>query len=179
MVLNLLLRLIRERTWAWFASVVVCALTNAHAMTASPERDEQVAAAMIFNFARFAEWPRGSFDLYNEFRICVASDETMVTPLKELESRTIKNKPVKVYLKSEDVVVDGCHIDILSTPIDIPAPNEGTLYIAMSEGLAPDVAMLELIRVGRQLRFSANPSLARQSGLKLSSRLVDLAVRVR
>ena len=179
MVLKLLLRPIRGRVWAWFASLVICMLTNSHATTTSPERDEQVAAAMIFNFARFAEWPRGSFDQYNEFRICVASDEAIVTPLKELESRTIKNKPVKVYLKSEGVVIDGCHIDILSTPIDMSAPNEGTLYIALSEGLAPNVAMLELIRVGRQLRFSANPSLARKSGLKLSSRLVDLAVRVR
>ncbi len=179
MVLNFPLRLMRGRIWAWFASLLICTLSNAHATTASPERDEQVAAAMIFNFARFAEWPRGSFDQYNEFRICVASNESIVTPLKELESRTIKNKPVKVYLKSEGEMVDGCHIDILSASIDMPAPDEGTLYVAMSEGLAPDVAMLELIRVGRQLRFSANPSLARQSGLKLSSRLVDLAVRVR
>lgn len=55
----------------------------------------------------------------------------------------------------------------------------GTMYVSLDEAVGEGMASLSFVKVGRQIRFVADPSAARKSGIRMSSKLLDLAVSVR
>ncbi len=146
---------------------------------AQSDREQEIAAAMIYNFARFTQWPEEALGESDSFEICVSSAAPILSALRALESRTVKNKKVRIQYIEVGRPDGVCHIELISVAAQSAPPRRGTLYVALEEGLASDMATLELIRVGRQTRFSANPAMAKRAGLQLSSKLVDLAIKIR
>lgn len=147
---------------------------------AQSDRDHEVAAAMIFNFARFTQWPDDMLEEGKPFTICTMKSAPVYSALLPLEGRSIKSRSVAVRaMDAERVDGDVCHIELLSNESPaMDAASRGTLYVSTDESAFADIASLTIIRVGRQTRFTANPSAAKRSDVQLSSKLLDLAIKI-
>ena len=151
---------------------------------AQTDRDNEVRAAMIFNFARFTRWPETAFSTSpGRLTICAPDGEPLSAALKRIEGKQIRRKKIvvkKTFGPRFDV--GHCHVVVITAPLDEAAspPETGAaLIISTEERIAPDIASIELVRVGRQVRFIVNPAAAKASGVQISSKLIDLAVQVR
>lgn len=152
--------------------------------SAQDTREEEVRAAMIYNFARFTRWPEEAFSpSEGRITICTSDSSILYTSLKKIEGKKIRGKEVAVQNSLYAAVEQkNCHILILTEA------NKGgyyqitygnTLVISTVANAAPDAASIELVNIGRQTRFIVNPAAAKASGVELSSKLIDLAVGVR
>ena len=151
---------------------------------AENNRENEVRAAMIFNFARFTRWPEGAFaDSKGRLTICAPRESALSAALQRIEGKRIRGKEIAIRKKTNFLPgPHGCHVVIITAPLSEEANwlrNGNTLIISLEENVASDIASIELVSVGRQVRFVVNPAAARASGVEISSKLIDLAVRVR
>ncbi|MBB36794.1 MAG: hypothetical protein CME88_11665 [Hirschia sp.] len=152
---------------------------TAHAQSAD-DRDNQIRAAMVFNFVRYAEWH--TLKPTNSLVLCVSEDARILDELRALSNREVNGKTLTVHLLS-GVSEEDCHLAYLSEThaLDEKAFSlfqRGVLTISS----VPDFTshgMIELVTIGRQTRFSINNSIANEAGVSFSSRLLRLAVTVR
>ena len=151
---------------------------------AENNRENEVRAAMIFNFARFTRWPEGAFaDSEGRLTICAPRENALSGALKRIEGKRIRGKEITIRKKASfHLGAHGCHVVIITAPLSEEAHwlhSGNTLIISVAEDVAPDIASIELVSVGRQIRFVVNPAAAKASGVEISSKLIDLAVQVR
>ncbi|MEM6415255.1 MAG: YfiR family protein [Pseudomonadota bacterium] len=150
--------------------------------TAQGRREADIAAAMVFNFARFTTWPDEYLQDNDIFKLCLPSSSKSLEAFSALKGRSIKGKTLQVaILDTSHHASLECHLQIIDAKTETTEeePSKGVLYVALEEGPSADMASLVLIRVGRQTRFIANPKAAKQSDVQLSSKLLDLAMKIR
>lgn len=152
--------------------------------SAEDYRSYEVRAAMIFNFARFTRWPEHAFTASTEpITICVSGGNNLYTALRNIESKKIRGR--KILIRNalySNFEVGSCHIIVLTeemTPQDAELQFVNVLIISTASGAGSKIASIELVNIGRQTRFIVNPAAAKASGVEISSKLIDLAVRVR
>ena len=151
---------------------------------AEDSREHEVRAAMIINFARFTRWPEHAFESAAErITICTSSQSILYTELKRVEGTRIRGKAVAVKNPLYFTVDQhSCHIVVL-TEETVEGPYEfqvgNTLVISTVESVEAESVSIELVNIGRQIRFIVNPAAAKASGVEISSKLIDLAIRVR
>lgn len=149
---------------------------------ADPTREDLLRVAMIYNIARFVRWPQGE-EPVQPVVFCVSSTARIARSYRRLEGKKIRLRPTKVRLIPEgERSFAGCavahfaedgHLSIVDAMID-----PFTLTIGESPGFASMGGVVEFVRVGKQQRFSINVAASRKADLKISSRLIDLAVRI-
>lgn len=176
-----------------FFEIIKCAIAFAAGLSiiaplqkasAEDSRNYEVRAAMIFNFARFTRWPEHAFAAPAEqIIICTSGESNLYTALKDIEGKKIRGRAIFIenalYRSYEH---RHCHIVVLTEELleryaELEFGN--ALIIATAEGAGSQIASIELVNIGRQIRFIINPAAARASGVEISSKLIDLAVRVR
>ena len=165
-----------------FAGLAVAAGGLHAQVTAAPE---EVKAAFIYQFAAFVEWPasapRGSV-----FTLGVAGDERIGAELRRISaSREVLGRPVRVVEVA--FAGDVANLDILFIGRDFagaPAPliraalARHTLVVSdIDEGLAH--GSIINFETGERVRFEISLESAEEAGLRLSARLLSVAVRVR
>lgn len=176
---------------ARLAPPILCALTlmtGASAQDDSPPLEYQVKAAFLFNFARFVEWPPAAFrDREASFVIGVVDDEVLARALDQavrgkvvdgraFEVRRLQNAHEAgfcqmLYLGSADTSrLAGLLRSIRSSAI---------LTIGDAQGFTHLGGMINFIMQGHRLRFEINPDAAERAGLRISSKLLQLATIVR
>ena len=162
---------------AFLLGLAITLLTSvAYAQTS---RHLEYEAAMVLNIARFAKLPDTAFSGADDpYRICVREDLEIVSALTKLSGKTVQDRKVSVYPYSLDAEPSGCHAMLLTDGM-APTRKPGVLYIALEEGVAVGLAPVELVRIGRQTRFNVDLGAADEMDITLSSKLIDLAIRVR
>ncbi len=164
------------------ALVLVFAAQYSSPATADELDDRQlkIKTAMIFNFARFASWPKRVPSA--TITLCVSSDADLYSSLMSLDGKDVNERTLRaVELNFE--TLDSCHIGYLSqadarSNIANRLTKSGVLTVSSDRDFS-EVGMIELVKIGRQNRFAINNSLAAESGVKLSSKLLRIAVEVR
>lgn len=140
-------------------------------------RDLKVA--YLYNFAQFAEWPReawvpGSTD----FLICSTTREGVGAGIAALQARRLRGSAVVVaYPRSSD---EARHCHLLYADQALPWLRELASQPVLIVGNAPGGLSLPLsfeLR-GDRLRWNVNLAATRQSGLRMSSKLIELALNV-
>jgi hypothetical protein len=154
---------------------------------ASPEEalDEyQVKAAFLYNFAKFVQWPAGTFLSPNEpMAICVLGEDPFGHSLEDtVAGRAIEGRSLIVRHVSSIKLVAGCHVLFISSaekrrspPMlsDLGAP--GILTIGESDAAAAGGAIINFRLEGGKVRFDINVEAAERQKLRISSRLLSLA----
>lgn len=145
----------------------------------SSDRQDKIKTAMVYNFARFVSW-RGA-RANGPIVLCVSPDAELFYSIMSLDGRMVEGRQIKATpLKAENMST--CHIAYLSetdarSDAATKLPQYGTLTISAD----PDFSkrgMISLVKIGRQNRFIVNNSLASESGVGLSSKLLRIAVEV-
>jgi len=169
---------------AWAQNITTRALA-APELTAT---DAQLKAAFLYNFAKFTEWPRSAFtNATAPLVFGVLGRNPFGTGLETaLRDKTIGGRPVQLARFRTVDEVDTCHVLFIS---DSERPRmeqtlkalakRPVLTVSDVESFAARGGMLGFYREGDQLRFEANPDAAQKAGVKLSSRLLNLAKIVR
>jgi YfiR/HmsC-like len=141
-------------------------------------------AAFLFNFAKFADWSavQPSVTLV----LCVANDDALGAALGDsVRGQRIETHPIEVRKVKADGSVAACHLlfvpasDARQALAKIGAGTEALLTVSDAPGFAQSGGLIELFQENGRMRFAVNVDTARRSGIRLSSRLLDLAKIVR
>ncbi len=166
--------------------LVLSPAPRTEAASPSSLTEEQVKAAYIYNFAKFVQWPETAFLSANEpLRICIVGSEALFKAMEPLSNKTVQGRSLKISKRSTLKTTPDCHILFIGRhyqgePWQELKKNIFTpvLTIADFESFVTDGGIIEFVREGSKIRFAVNIAAARQAGLKLSSKLLKLAIFV-
>lgn len=167
-----------------FAVLPLAAQESAQAKAEDRTREYRIKAAFLYNFAKFTEWPAGSFaDPQAPLRICVYGDDPFGDALESIAGKTVRGRPVEV--DRLDALSAGlpCHLLFIS---ESEAPNlprilaalqrRPVLTVADIPGFAGAGGIINLkVNKEDKIRFEINVAKARLAGLRLSAKLLSLA----
>ena len=167
-------------------AVIILASADKSAM-ASEVEEYSVKAAFILNFVKFTNWPTASFATADDpYQLCIMGSNAMVDQFAAINKKKIGNRPIQVnrLLSAEDC--QACDIFFISRDTPRPVSDEiiskvkGTsvLTIGETKGFAKLGGVINFFSKDNRLYFEINPRAAKKQGIKLSSRLLKLALIV-
>lgn len=165
----------------------LCLLLVSPPPAAGASRDEyEVKAAFLLNFARLIDWPK-------DFRpkdgapwvVGVVGDaDVLATLRKSLDKAKVDDSPVAVRPVAGPGELAGAHILFItrdgqgSDEVAAAAAGRPILTVGETEHFATRVGMVNFVNRDKKLRFEINHESAQAAGLKISSRLLRLALLV-
>lgn len=177
-----------ERAWLWRHLLLLCALCSGLApasLTAQESYAEAaVKAAFVFRFVGYVRWPEEA--LPARFTIAVLGADDVAANLQSLlAGRPLLNRPVQVRrIASLREAADAQVLFVGAGDrrqqrrlADMPA-GRGTLVVTESEQGMQAGSMINLLVVEHRVRFQISQEAAQAAGLRISSDLLALAVRV-
>jgi uncharacterized protein DUF4154 len=161
-------------------SYVLCA----HGQEEPPEHLAKIA--YIEKITHFIEWPEHSNVKNNtsSFNLCILGDSPFRGALKTLADRIkIKNKSVKILRFSRLNLRASCDILFITDSYRLnistmlkKIQTQPILTISDTPGFAQKGVIFNFVNIENRLRFEINSMAAQQAGLKISSRLLKLAI---
>ena len=147
----------------------------------------QVKAAFLFNFAKFVEWPPGTF-ANDQAAIILGFPERdpLAEDLDALQGKMVQGRRLEVRRCSGLEDFRKCQILFASASERAGLPqilgslrNYPVLTVTDEvDNFAKLGGIINLIRAGDKLRFEICPNNAKGSGLRISSQLLKLAITV-
>ncbi len=146
--------------------------------------EARLKLAYLFNFVQFVEWPPASLPSDNSLRLCVVGDDPFGSNLDQLAGRPVRGRTLLVLRPSRLDEIRSCHlvyVDRLSSSSVPPRLSEALrdnalLLVSSEPGAASRGATIEFVAQGNRLRWHLNLEAARQSGLRISAKLVELSL---
>ncbi len=151
------------------------------------ELEYKVKAAFLLNFARFTTWPESSVNNADpQFSLCVLGSDPFGPALNGVESKEIAGK--NIDLRHPATVADGLGQSRLLFVSNSKQANlerilpliAGQPIVTVSdiEGFATSGGTFELKDKDGRLSFVVNNTNAKESGIRISSSLLNLAIEV-
>jgi hypothetical protein len=143
-----------------------------------------VKLAFLYNFAKFIEWPPGSYrDSGAPMAICIIGHDPFSSDMEgELQSRTVGGHPVEFRTMRPTDTLSVCQI------VFVPATEKAqvdrivktlkglsTLTVGETEGFAVLGGMINLTVEEKKIHFEINQDAAERAGLKVSAKLLSIA----
>ena len=156
----------------------------APAAAAETSREYLIKAAFLYNFAKFTEWPAGSFpDSAAPLDVCVFGEDPFGGALESIAGKTIRGRRVAVHRVASIEAGAACHLLFISASeatrlagILESLRGRPVLTIAEMPGFARSGGIINLkTNPDDRIRFEINIGIARRVGLRLSSKLLKLA----
>ena len=174
----------RRRVAAVLAAAIAFVAAGAGTgRAADPVTPSALKAAFLLNFAKFADW--SSVQPAAMLVLCVANDDQLGEALTaSVRGQAIDGHGIEVRRIKGDSPIAACHL------LFVPASDarqvltklggsEARLTVSDAPGFAQSGGLIELFQENGRMRFAVNVDTARRSGVRLSSRLLDLAKIVR
>jgi hypothetical protein len=173
----------RQSALAAVAAVLLLCSSTARTQDVT---EPSLKAAIIYNIAKFTDWPLESLPVTGLFTACVVGDIPVSNALaRAVKGRQLGGRSMNVLRMAIDGAVRSCHLLYIA---GITAPETSAVLLA-----ARGTAVLtisdsdDFIRLGGvahmfvqqgKMRFEINLDVARRSKLQLSSQLLALAAHV-
>jgi uncharacterized protein DUF4154 len=169
------------------AAVGVALVASPSIAVPAQEANEQLLkVAFIYNFAKFTTWPDSVFaDPKAPITFCVVGKHEFGTAFDSVQGKSVGGHTVVVKYLSSYRDKDECQVvyvapseksrlpKILSTSKEIHA-----LTVSDIDGFGESCGIIRMVRgADDRIGFEINVKAAEQSGLKLSSKLLNLAKR--
>jgi hypothetical protein len=157
-------------------------LQNAAAAPSPAALEYQLKAAFLLKFTLFVEWPDA--DNRAPFPVCVLGDDPFGPALDQtVEGETVNSRKIVIRRIHRDSIA-GCGVLYVSPQEKNPAEalaaaGPGVLTVGEGDAFLDQGGMIAFVLDNRRVRFDADPAAARKAGLKLSSRLLNVARIVR
>ena len=152
-----------------------------------PPSEYQLKAAFLYNFGKFVEWPANAFT--NDAAplvIGLFGGDPFHGDLERLvANQNIRGHPVIVRQISSLSDLKGCHILFVNTPEPVQAAkitnalgNASILTVTENiDHFTESAFMISFVMKDDKVRFEINNEAARSSGLKISGKLLALALK--
>ncbi|MCU7935570.1 MAG: YfiR family protein [Candidatus Thiodiazotropha sp. (ex Dulcina madagascariensis)] len=176
----------RQVTTRLLICAALCLLTSALPGAIAQDSKEEgslLKAAFIYNFAKFTRWPDSIWRGKNApLTFCSVGDDKLVDELERLSGKTIKGRPVTIRPHADSLIPGSCQVLYIAVSMqghydEIIESLRGEPVLTVSElpQFAHSGGIVELYRKDGRVRFIINLRVAREAGLELSSRLLNLA----
>lgn len=158
---------------------------SVHAQDAQPT-EYQIKAAFLFNFAKFVNWPPGAFEQpTSPLVLGVLGDNPFHEDLaRMLQNKSIDAHPLVVREYPSGSQITNCHILFISASEKKQFPDilkhlkgHSVLTVSETERFIEDGGMINFVLQGGKIRLQINNDAAVEAGLKISSKLLSLALR--
>lgn len=149
-----------------------------------PPTEQQLKAALIFNFARFVEWPSEAFARPDSpIVIGVLGDDSFGAILeKTLRGKTIQGRAFVIERWKYGHNLRSCHILFVTSsqgghlrPILESLEGSSVLTIGETARFAHRGGVINLSLQGKRVQFEINVDAAARARLKISSKLLAFA----
>ncbi len=151
-----------------FALYLGLCLPASHPVAMADSRVEyQVKAAFIYNFIAFTHWPDSTGQTIN---LCVYGEDYFDQEIDKLQNRSINNRHIKVVRITNPDKLKACQAIFFSKSV---SAQLSSILSATAQGIAINMSL-----VNEKIVFEINLTKARASGLDISSKLLQLAVKV-
>lgn len=146
-------------------------------------REYLIKAALLYNFAKFVEWPTGAFDgATTPLQICILGDDPFGAALDTLVGKQVHERPLAIARMRALGETGRCHILFVSaseaarlTEILDYVGGRPILTVADFNRFAQAGGIIGLKTVDNHSRIEVNIDAINRAGLKLSSKLLRLA----
>ncbi|MBI2834126.1 MAG: YfiR family protein [Acidobacteria bacterium] len=152
---------------------------------AEPSSAEEYAikAAYLYQFAKFVEWPEPAGQAV---RIGVVGDDPFGRTLdRVVAGKTVQGRPVTIVRRTLDESFDDCQMLFISyseatriRQILRRLDRRAVLTISEGERFAQVGGMIAFVLEENRVRFHVNPAAIDRAGLKVSSKLLQVATVV-
>jgi hypothetical protein len=164
------------------ACLILLLFTGMTKSWAQVENEEHnIKAMFVLNFIKYVEWPNASEK--NEFKIGIAGESELYTSLVNLSIKRNESGKIKIQKLTKESKES---IQILLIPKSESKKigewikkYEGKGVLIISEDCkSANFSAINLINVEEKIQFEINNSLARFGGVKISSKLAEMAISV-
>jgi len=152
------------------------------------EADEQLLkVAFIYNFAKFTTWPDAVFSDPNApVVLCVIGKHDLGDAFETVQGKAVAGRSVAVKYLTSYRSKDVCHVVYVATSetkklakIVTTGKEAHALTVSDMDGFAESGGIIRMVRGNDdRIGFEINAKAAEESGLKLSSKLLNLAKRL-
>ena len=158
-------------------------VSNAQASGQTPT-EYQVKAAYLYNFAKFVEWPTsGTAQATSPLALCVLDDKQFEATLREVVSgKSIGSHPVTVIPVGEAGQARDCRVLFISfshrretSRVLEELGNASVLTVGEMDGFVQAGGMINFVLDDNHVHFQVNEKAATRAGLRVSSRLLNIA----
>jgi len=154
---------------------------------AQNSKEYAVKAAFVLNFARYTQWPNESFSKKSDpLELCVFGDKSLKAEFETINGKKIGSRPLNIRFIGASKDLGQC--DLLFVSKEISRIDLQSAFVALKDRPVLTVGeSIDFIRHGgiinflkREGRFQFEISIerAQEQNLKLSSRLLKLAIIV-
>lgn len=167
----------------WVLGLVILLLSGAHGQ--SPTAGEyQVKAAFLYNFAKFVEWPPSSFSGASApYKICVLGQDPFGQDLHDITAdKSLNGRRFEVNHITDLQQARGCLILFICSSelsqmkqILGSLRGSGILTVGDTKGFAEMGGVINFVLENDRVQFEVNRKAAELAGLKISSKLLNVA----
>lgn len=169
-----------------FRQIILLLLLTTANPSGAAESEYQVKAAMLYNFAKFVEWPADSFGRDNQITFCMAGKSPLNGPIQQMQGKQVKGRTVSVRQIARPEEVAGCQILFIPQSDTVrmsgylqQSARFSILTVSDQERFAVSGGMVGFYEEESRIRFEINQEAAQRRRLQISSHLLNLARRVR
>jgi hypothetical protein len=146
-----------------------------------------IKARFVVNFAKFAEWPDGTFTDDSYFQLCVVGDQAIESAFLGIAGKQIKSNTCKVlFTKNNLKDLQQCQLIFLDRSVETEKikqildfiDGKPVLTIGERKRFIQHGGVINFFIKDDRIYFEISLDNARQQGIKLSSQLLQLAVLV-
>ena len=175
----------RATSFLCLSLILRLAVGAGRAQEAQPS-EYQIKAAYLFNFAKFVEWPPRAFtEATSPIVIGILGETRLNADLERtIRDKTVNNRPLAIKECRSPADATNCHILFISTSEKkrLPEILEGlrgasVLTVGETDRFTETGGMINFVQESNKIRFQINDGAARSVGLKISSKLLSLALR--
>ena len=175
----------------WWAKTtlfgVLCAgvFASGPLFSADLHDEEEVEAAFLYRFAGYVDWPPEAVSS-PDFTIAVLGSDGIVQQLQRiLPTHPLKNRPAQVRqiaglgeLRDAQILFVGPQFNDQLKSVIARVATRPVLVVTASDHGLDDGSCVNFLFVDRRVRFEVSLTAADHLGLKVSSELLSVAVRV-
>lgn len=155
-------------------------------VASAPPGEYEVKAAYLYNFAKFTDWPPEAFSGENSPVVfCVLGKSPFGSALDSLASKTVANRKVVVRYVGRVEDIKECHILYVAASekprlahILASLPVSAVLTVSDIKDFSRAGGMIGLVTQEEKVRFQINLKAAQRARLRLSSKLLKLALEI-
>ena len=150
----------------------------------SQPTEYEIKAALLFNFAKFVEWPPAAFArATSPIVIGILGQNPFRDDLaRMIRDKTIDDHPLVIKEFRSPAEATNCHILFISTSEKKRLPEilealkgASVLTVGETDGFTETGGMINFVLEGTKIHFQINKDAATSARLKISSKLMSLA----
>jgi hypothetical protein len=170
-----------------FSILQVLVPLTANGQEGETSLEYQVKGAYLYNFAKFIDWPPQTFSSPTSPIILCTLGQSPFGPEFEnqLREKKVRDRNLEIRRVTDAEEAGSCQILFVPSTEhahlhDVIAELKGKSILLVGEtpGFDQQGGMIQFVVEGGTVRFKINPLTAKQSGLQISSKLLQVALQV-